>query len=923
MPNAASESQSQKTARKERIQVRGPEHPVALIEQASLLPPSVQRAIGDPGGARPEDILALQHAAGNEAVERLLENRTSGRSEPSVGDLGCQVAPLTGGEGTIQRLPWRKSKGKADERQTDPRFANVPRAGEVGQEGYIRHLVGTQESLKPEEQAWVKAHVQTTGAPKSAPVTPTGPAYKVITFDQWLSKSSRRGRFRSAALLEIDGALAAYHAAYSRSPKERLDLLNELFDKISAWQNSKRDEQGDVKSGRAAAVAELKQWVIAEQNAMVEKGQAGSAPTSAVAVISAVEDLYSRGVHELHSFLAKKPTVSNRDAVTGYWQRFRTEAMKIEHAATQLDQSDDAAFNAHLYTLGLREAMRAFRTVSYRHLGTPRPDSKKTNLARIRQRLDRLTGKLKGAEGQDKGSFLVRARADIDQFAGLAGADKKGKGGLKALDEDEAPDFELIEETLNALDLSTTMMGYQGTGGKGNEGFQEFWSTSSPGTEKAFSGLAPQSTSAQDVVSGVSDMENALGGLESDALAVFGIVQTWQKYKDPKATAEEKAEAKQQLILQMSQTPLSTIANVLKFTGGALTARRGDTGSVAESNFGFTASGTDVSTDVKMAGDFAGLFAGVIDSIGKVIDLVKFIKSGGGKSAKEQKRTTRKDFEAVGNLLRKYTGVVASIAGNFKAAAKLGYQIAGHGQLAAEKTAEAATVTNLGGVVPGLKLATGVMQAIQQGYKLVRIGIRRLALTKKIKELVSQGTGDLKQVEATEFAHGALVKRSNRIGINLGHALASIVAAGFDLSGIGLAPGMVISLSSSAMKIGQIALRKGKQFGRDRKAKQRAEKDEGRGGSESYKQWKHRKKLQAAKTSRWQQFKTAIDIKFTFNWDKSSENKESNNREVALEILRMDDTVIYDAIGVTDALEGESDMAERLKIVLGALKKRD
>jgi hypothetical protein len=118
-------------------------------------------------------------------------------------------------------------------------------------------------------------------------------------------------------------------------------------------------------------------------------------------------------------------------------------------------------------------------------------------------------------------------------------------------------------------------------------------------------------------------------------------------------------------------------------------------------------------------------------------------------------------------------------------------------------------------------------------------------------------------------------------------------------------------------------MRTAKQALRERKAGKRAQKDELRDKPESYKEWKHRKRLGAARTSKWQQFKTAIDIKFTFNWDKTRENKESTTRAVALEVLRMDDTDIYDALGVTDALAAEDDFGSQIKIVINALKKRD
>lgn len=832
------------------------------------------------------------------------------------------------GKASVRQRP--KQSAQASPRQTNQTDAayRVPRIG--GSPGsltrddmlQLQRTVGNyavEQLLSENETKSGGTQLQTDGAGR--------PAHRiqrvVMTDEQWITKSAKFGKSRSELLLQIDIALAEYNKAHSQPPRQRLALLGDLLATIDTWERSKQNRHGDVKSSRATAVYVLKRRATLERTELEELMDAGTAPESAGEVREAVKDLYKRGVHELHTFLSKKPTRKSLDEVTGYWQRFRTEAMRIERAASGLDTDrDDDAYNAHLAALALREAMRAFRTISYRHIGSSRPDTEKTDLNAIRARLNDLAGDFRdtGEEAAVDAAFVDRVREDIDLFAALVGADGRSEATLEAMRDEENVDFDLLEEMLNSIDISTTMLGYQGTAGVGNEGFSEFYkSAPSDGSEdtrtdgqkqvaEMFSGWVPESDQGKDIVSGVADMENAFAGLESDAIS---FLQAWKTYKDPNASEDERLQAKLQLI----RTPFSTVSNALKFTGGALTAHRGGDSDKLADSLAFTADGTDVSTDVKMSGDFFGLFSGVINTIGKVIDLVKFVKSGGGQSAKAQKNTTRKDLEAVGNTLQKYTGTVASLAGNYKSAAKLGYQIAGGGQQAAS---DAAQVVNLGGVVPGVQLASSVLQTIQHAYKLVRLGIRRGTLTTKIDRLLAAG-GDLKETEAVEFAHEALVKRMHRVGINLGHSLASIVAGGFNLSGIGLAPGMVINLASSALKIGQIGLRKAKQFGRDKKARKREKK----GKTESYADWKRAKRLRAARKGKWQQFKTAISIKFTFNWDKSSENKESTTQQVALEVLRLNDTDVYDALGVTDELEIVDDFSERIKIVVAALKKRD
>jgi hypothetical protein len=135
---------------------------------------------------------------------------------------------------------------------------------------------------------------------------------------------------------------------------------------------------------------------------------------------------------------------------------------------------------------------------------------------------------------------------------------------------------------------------------------------------------------------------------------------------------------------------------------------------------------------------------------------------------------------------------------------------------------------------------------------------------------------------------------------------------------------LAIGIAQTAEKLGAIAFRKAKQYARDKKAEQRAKKDEERGFSESYKEWEMRKQLEAAKRGRGRQFLTSIDVFFTRNWDKSTTKKAEATRDAALHILDMNDDDVLDALGVKKAVKDpKKSYKEKLDIVIAALKKRD
>jgi hypothetical protein len=174
-------------------------------------------------------------------------------------------------------------------------------------------------------------------------------------------------------------------------------------------------------------------------------------------------------------------------------------------------------------------------------------------------------------------------------------------------------------------------------------------------------------------------------------------------------------------------------------------------------------------------------------------------------------------------------------------------------------------------------------------------------------------------VSALEFTRESLDKRIKRILINLAHDLTNITAGGLNLSGIGTAPGMVIGLSSSALKLGQIGLRKAKQASRERMAKKRAKK----GKEATYGDWKDEKRL-VASGSRREAAMNWIRTAVTPNWDKTAANKGERNRGVAMELLELKDPDVFKSLGVWEKLEDEPDnYQKRLDIVVGGLTKRD
>jgi hypothetical protein len=119
--------------------------PVLFDEQIPPLTMGVQRAILDPGRARPADVLALQRLVGNRAVSRLIQTKLTvgppgGRYEQEADRVAEQVMGMTNRSPAVQRQ-------EEEELQTKPLIQRQEDEEEI----QTRPLVQRQEGEEEEE----------------------------------------------------------------------------------------------------------------------------------------------------------------------------------------------------------------------------------------------------------------------------------------------------------------------------------------------------------------------------------------------------------------------------------------------------------------------------------------------------------------------------------------------------------------------------------------------------------------------------------------------------------------------------------------------------------------------------------------------------------------------------------------------------
>lgn len=744
----------------------------------------------------------------------------------------------------------------------------------------------------------------------------------VMTDRQWATASAVTGRARSAELLGVDSALAAYNAAELRAPAERVALLESLTAAVATWKGTKASAGWEA-SIRAGAVRQLEARIPPERGRLQGQARVLAQPTSYDDVVSAATELHRRAGQ-----LARQVLASSEPA------RQRVARLEIFALHARLGQLGVAAgrfdpFARH-YVLAMGSAVRALAALATGLEVGAQPAQITASVDAARQRLKRRTPVLLHRRGsarrapapevittargrtvrihrrstampfatkEDLTKRMRAARAEIDELVALAGP----AGG-----ED---DFEAVEHLLDVIDAETSLMGYQGTGGVGNEGLQDIGGTSGP----ALLGLDPGAAGARDRLSGASDVTNAMAGLEGDVLAVYQAILV---LRDPKASPAAKAQARRTV---GAKAPASVASRALALTGGALTWRRGEGHQLAGATK-LRAEGVDVSTEVKLAGDFFGFFSSIVATLESAIALTRLMKAK-EPDPSEGPDPHRQGMESVGEKLHATSALLDGLAGNYKVVTKLAFQLRDKGQVAAGSASQATTVSTGAGLVPVIGLIHSVASAVRQAHVLSGLTVRRADLQALVASAYADASLEVSAVTALELARDALGKQVDRATINLGHAIVAVGASTLDTTPVGLGPGIVTRLSSSALKLGQVGARQAKFGARSWKAGKRAAK----GKTIGYAEWERQKKAAAAARGRPAQLATLVKLSFIPNWDKARPAKERDVRLAALTILERSDPEVLAALGVTEELAEPENAgpAERLAVVVAALTKRE
>lgn len=781
----------------------------------------------------------------------------------------------------------------------------------------------------------------------------------VMSDAEWKSKSSRVGKQRSLKLLDIDEALQKYNASQHEPLEVRMQLLRELRSATFKWENNKKtDSHGMAVSSRLEIVQKLRHRVHEELSTLSGENVKAKSSTNPQHVVDSSNELYKRAAREMRETLSlseKKRKALQGANDFGHWSALMTEVTNLRQRSDALGmiavQGGPAAVadqtNAVQSAQGVEAAINALRIIAMRYAtgvktgnyDLPSLQARRTTVGNSFQAMD-AQGSQFFAISQQLGTIIQ----NITDFAGLAGIDLTGavddKGGARDLEDEDPDGFEPVKEVLGFLDQGGTLATFYG--GTDNSGFIESHHAkpegddTRTGSQKAvgdfFGQMDPGDKAGQDYMWGGGDVVGGIVGTFSGGIEIYNAIKT---LRDPKADSDKKRQAKEAL----AQAGVGTVGSFIRFVAGALTIHRGGqqydsdddgvlttVGKLSGSGFGFSKEGgSDVSTDMRMAGDFAGILTGVVSFINQLVEAVAWLRG----DAKEewQGGGVRQKVEVIGTGLSKLAGVINTGAGSGFNTAKMVMQIQGGG--AVTSTAENMTKVGLAGgagagAMPIIGLVVSAMNTIQNGYKMVRLAIRKYDIKKKLKDIYADRKNtDLDTAEAIEMVDLTLFKRMVRVGIELGHNLAQLAGGAATVSGMGSAVGMSISLSSTLAKIGQVGLRVGKQKARNRKAKKRAKKDEKRNRSfEAYSDWKRRKQREAG-DDKWKRFWAGVDIKFTPNWDKSSSEKGMERREAALKIVEMNDMTVYHGLGIHKHHLAGKEIGEKLQLVVEALNKRD
>ncbi len=708
----------------------------------------------------------------------------------------------------------------------------------------------------------------------------------VMDYVTWKDSSSKKGLKRSDDLLAIDEALILYHESLEEKVSVQRHRLEDLQAAIDGWERSKKGSDSTVKSKRAGKVARLKQQV-ADKMAKLKKipdakPQFGSRSDF-------THDVYTRVRTRVQNILSVARPRSSQE----------TRKQMVAHLAEMREQARDIDPN-HKPVDALWDACSVLIAVAEVHLGVRvHTRNHKTARAALSVYNGRFQSSLLAARKQIARTpkaairittYLETAVRDLSIFTAMGGAV-----------ESDMPDMgpgDVFDEATGVMDEAMNALGMQGTGGKGNEGLEEYWKSDIDGCDpmaeakrtvaRITSGLhkktddnaseqeKAQASSANDQMSGAADygaglvMATQLGA----EIARYINIVNYCKGKPELKARRNWAIAKIVLL-----TTAGTTATLSKAMGGTLTFIRGH-GQTASSNFfaDDKSQGIDMSTDVKLVGDSANILLSAVDAVKSIVSTVRKIKKRTDKT-ENYKKGKKKVAEDVLDSTGDIAGSVSAAANTYSALTKVYFQIAGGGQIASESaSAIAKGTTGPISIVPLLGVVKGVLDLVRKGIDVGKAVKSRKKVTKARDTFAKEGKEGL--LAALRVTKETFNKRMNRAIIEIVHAAGSITGGILATTGFGTAISGLIGIASGVAKLFQIGARKIKQSRRDKKGgKQTNLEKKAAAELDPHQEFisqhlKNVRKRQQGKTVR------------GFNADKSTVNKEARYRNAALEILR-------------------------------------
>ncbi len=788
-------------------------------------------------------------------------------------------------------------------------------AARLPQSGALMQL-SAQAEMSPTRQRSATLQSKAKGQSKSTRPVPVLQRAAVIPYDVWKTRSFRTGKKRSTELLQIDEALILYHAAIFKDIGMQKARLDALAQKISTW----IDVTNTKYKGKRSQSSRLKDVTKLQTQVKNKKDELDQIPSEHPEFGQRTLftfDVYNRIRLRVQQLLSVPP----RDIDKATSEKMVAGLSQMRSQIRDMDVYTDpvtAIWDACSIMIALGEdrlnVAVAAREKTTRKIASPLPRYQARYKSHFAQAEEQIEAQNK--TGHTVASHVLeslhKTKADVTLYTALAGKTEDTDTGAD-LPEGFSEGMDLAGEAMNAL-------GMQGTGGKGNEGLEDYWKTTIPDSdsdqkkrakEMAATIMGGLHTPTEDehgneITANKRAMDKLSGGADIGASAVmsvnlgaelgrlFAVVSNCNKVLAKNPDDKKARNKRREAIARL--TFLSTVGTTEmlgKYLGGAFTVAKGH-GQSASSNF-FSAANTDVSTDMKLTGDSAGVVINAVNTVGTVVDMFKNIFKR-AKPVKNDKKTVGEHAQDTFDSLKDISSAASAVGKSYSAVRKLYEQIAAGGQIASENVGSVTSVVrgtvNNVPVIPVLGLIKGCMDFVSEGIKLAKTG-RAAHKAKAIgKEMISSGTESL--YLAFMLTRDKFIKQIKRAIVDLIHAAASITSGALNVSGLGAGIGAAIGMVSSAAKLIQIGARKFKQYRRDKAAGKSTNLEKAalaKDGDEfvNFALVRTQNKITGKKT------------KGRFNKDKSTANKEFRYNFAAMEIMQAPETDrqwFFDALNI-------------------------